>query len=137
MKKMSKFELDVVVSEVIDNLKLIEESKVNDLFEKSKNKDLFLSKVNEIVELENKVNSLRKEIDKIEKDFEKDGLSVYFISERNRNFGKKEKLFNINVLNSEVGNYSLYKKIEKEIILSCLEELNVRDLIKDLVEKFK
>ena len=137
MKKMSKFELDVVVSEVIDNLKLIEESKVNDLFEKSKNKDLFLSKVNEIVELENKVNSLRKEINKIEKDFEKDGLSVYFISERNRNFGKKEKLFNINVLNSEVGNYSLYKKIEKEIVLSCLEELNVRDLIKDLVEKFK
>jgi len=120
MKKMSKFELDVVVSEVINNLKLIEESKVN-----------------EIVELENKVNSLRKEIDKIEKDFEKDGLSVYFISERNRNFGKKEKLFNINVLNSEVGNYSLYKKIEKEIVLSCLEELNVRDLIKDLVEKFK
>jgi hypothetical protein len=137
MKKMSKFELDVVVSEVIDNLKLIEESKVNDLFEKSKNKELFLSKVNEIVELENKVNSLKKEIDKIEKDFEKDGLSVYFISERNRNFGKKEKLFNINVLNSEVGNYSLYKKIEKEIVLSCLEELNVRDLIKDLVEKFK
>ena len=137
MKKMSKFELDVVVSEVIDNLKLIEESKVNDLFEKSKNKDLFLSKVNEIVELENKVNSLRKEIDKIEKDFEKDGLSVYFISERNRSFSKKEKLFNINVLNSEVGNYSLYKKIEKEIVLSCLEELNVRDLIKDLVEKFK
>ena len=137
MKKMSKFELDVVVSEVIDNLKLIEESKVNDLFEKSKNKELFLSKVNEIVELENKVNSLRKEIDKIEKDFEKDGLSVYFISERNRSFSKKEKLFNINVLNSEVGNYSLYKKIEKEIVLSCLEELNVRDLIKDLVEKFK
>ena len=137
MKKMSKFELDVVVSEVIDNLKLIEESKVNDLFEKSKNKDLFLSKVNEIVELENKVNSLRKEINKIEKDFEKDGLSVYFISERNRSFSKKEKLFNINVLNSEVGNYSLYKKIEKEIVLSCLEELNVRDLIKDLVEKFK
>ena len=137
MKKMSKFELDVVVSEVIDNLKLIEESKVNDLFEKSKNKELFLSKVNEIVELENKVNSLRKEINKIEKDFEKDGLSVYFISERNRSFSKKEKLFNINVLNSEVGNYSLYKKIEKEIVLSCLEELNVRDLIKDLVEKFK
>ena len=137
MKKMSKFELDVVVSEVIDNLKLIEESKVNDLFEKSKNKDLFLSKVNEIVELENKVNSLRKEIDKIEKDFEKDGLRVYFVSENNRYLGKKMKLFNMNLLDSEIGNYSLYKKIEKEIVLSCLEELNVRDLIKDLVEKFK
>jgi hypothetical protein len=137
MKKMSKFELDVVVSEVIDNLKLIEESKVNDLFEKSKNKDLFLSKVNEIVELENKVKILKKEIDKIEKDFEKDGLRVYFVSENNRYLGKKMKLFNINLLDSEIGNYSLYKKVEKEIILSCLEELNVRDLIKDLVEKFK
>jgi hypothetical protein len=137
MKKMSKFELDVVVSEVIDNLKLIEESKVNDLFEKSENKDLFLSKVNEIVELENKVKSLRKEIDKIEKDFEKDGLRVYFVSENNRYLGKKMKLFNINLLDSEIGNYSLYKKVEKEIVLSCLEELNVRDLINDLVKKFK
>ena len=134
---MSKFELDVVVSEVIDNLKLIEESKVNDLFEKSENKDLFLSKVNEIVELENKVKSLRKEIDKIEKDFEKDGLRVYFVSENNRYLGKKMKLFNINLLDSEIGNYSLYKKVEKEIVLSCLEELNVRDLINDLVKKFK
>jgi hypothetical protein len=137
MKKMSKFELDVVVSEVIDNLKLIEESKVNDLFEKSKNKDLFLSKVNEVVELEDKVNKLKKEIDKIEKDFNKDGLRVYFISENNRYLGKKKRLFNINLLDSEIGNYSLYKKVEKEIVLSCLEELNVRDLIKDLVEKFK
>ena len=137
MKKMSKFELDVVVSEVIDNLKLIEESKVNDLFEKSKNKDLFLSKVNEVVELEDKVNKLKKEIDKIEKDFNKDGLRVYFISENNRYGGKKKRLFNINLLDSEIGNYSLYKKVEKEIVLSCLEELNVRDLINDLVEKFK
>jgi hypothetical protein len=137
MKKMSKFELDVVVNEVIDNLKLIEESKVNDLFEKSKNKDLFLSKINEIVELENKVNNLKKEIDKIEKDFNKDGLRVYFVSENNRYLGKKKKLFNINLLDSEIGNYNLYKNIEKEIVLSSLEELNVRDLIKDLVEKFK
>lgn len=134
---MSKFELDVVVNEVIDNLKLIEESKVNDLFEKSKNKDLFLSKINEIVELENKVNNLKKEIDKIEKDFNKDGLRVYFVSENNRYLGKKKKLFNINLLDSEIGNYNLYKNIEKEIVLSSLEELNVRDLIKDLVEKFK
>ena len=130
-------ELDVVVNEVIDNLIVIEESKVNDLFEKSKNKDLFLSKINEIVELENKVNNLKKEIDKIEKDFNKDGLRVYFVSENNRYLGKKKKLFNINLLDSEIGNYNLYKNIEKEIVLSSLEELNVRDLIKDLVEKFK
>ena len=137
MKKLSKIELDVVVNEVIDNLKVIEENEVNDLFKNSKNKDLFLSKVSEIKELEDKINSLKKEVDEIEKDFENDGLRVYFISEGNRNYKEKDKLFNVRLLNSSVGNYSLYKNIEKEIILSSLEELNVRDLIKDLVEKFK
>jgi hypothetical protein len=137
MKKLSKIELDVVVNEVINNLKVIEENEVNDLFKNSKNKDLFLSKVSEIKELEDKINSLKKEVDEIEKDFENDGLRVYFISEGNRNYKEKDKLFNVRLLNSSVGNYSLYKNIEKEIILSSLEELNVRDLIKDLVEKFK
>ena len=137
MKKLSKIELDVVVNEVINNLKLIEENEVNDLFKNSKNKDLFLSKVSEIKELEDKINSLKKEVDEIEKDFENDGLRVYFINEGNRNYKEKDKLFNVRLLNSSVGNYSLYKNIEKEIILSSLEELNVRDLIKDLVEKFK
>jgi hypothetical protein len=137
MKKLSKIELDVVVNEVINNLKVIEENEVNDLFKNSKNKDLFLSKVSEIKELEDKINSLKKEVDEIEKDFENDGLRVYFINEGNRNYKEKDKLFNVRLLNSNVGNYSLYKNIEKEIILSSLEELNVRDLIKDLVEKFK
>jgi len=137
MKKLSKIELDVVVNEVINNLKVIEENEVNDLFKNSKNKDLFLSKVSEIKELEDKINSLKKEVDEIEKDFENEGLRVYFINEGNRNYKEKDKLFNVRLLNSSVGNYSLYKNIEKEIILSSLEELNVRDLIKDLVEKFK
>jgi hypothetical protein len=137
MKKLSKIELDVVVNEVINNLKVIEENEVNDLFKNSKNKDLFLSKVSEIKELEDKINSLKKEVDEIEKDFENDGLRVYFINEGNRNYKEKDKLFNVRLLNSNVGNYSLYKNIEKEIILSSLEELNVKDLIKDLVEKFK
>ena len=137
MKKLSKIELDVVVNEVINNLKVIEENEVNDLFKNSKNKDLFLSKVSEIKELEDKINSLKKEVDEIDKDFENDGLRVYFINEGNRNYKEKDKLFNVRLLNSSVGNYSLYKNIEKEIILSSLEELNVKDLIKDLVEKFK
>ena len=83
MKKLSKLELDVVVNEVIDNLRLIEESKKDDLFENNKNKDLFLSKVNEIKELEDKINSLKKEVEVFEKEFENDGLRVYFISENN------------------------------------------------------
>ena len=54
MKKLSKLELDVVVNEVINNIKKIEENKCLGLFDESDNKDLFLKKVNEIEELENK-----------------------------------------------------------------------------------
>ena len=101
MKKLSKLELDVVVNEVIDNLKLIEESKKDDLFENNKNKDVFLSKVNEIKELEDKINSLKKEVEVFEKEFENDGLRVYFISENNRNYREKDKLFKFNKTKKE------------------------------------
>jgi fructose-1,6-bisphosphatase/sedoheptulose 1,7-bisphosphatase-like protein len=133
MKKLSRIELDVVVNEVINNLKKIEEKKVNKLFEISDNKDLFLEKVNEIKELEDKVNLLKEEIREIENKFKEEGISVYF----NRGFNNNGKLFNISLKDSKGNSFELYKNIEKEIILSSLEELNVRDLIKDLVEKFK
>ncbi len=133
MKKLSKIELDVVVNEVVNNIRKIEEDKSKELFEKSESKDLFLSKINEIKELEDKVDLLREEVKGIEKEFDKDGLKVFSC---NRNF-RNDKLFNISLKDSKGNSFELYKNIEKEIILSSLEELNVRDLIKDLVEKFK
>jgi hypothetical protein len=134
MKKLSRIELDVVVNEVINNLKKIEEKKVNKLFEISDNKDLFLKKVNEIIELENKVDLLKEEIRDIENKFKEEGLNVYF----NRGFNNNDKKrFNISLKDSEVNNYSLYKEIEKEIILSSLKELNIDNLIESLIEKFK
>jgi hypothetical protein len=134
MKKLSRIELDVVVNEVINNLKKIEEKKVNKLFEISDNKDLFLKKVNEIIELENKVDLLKEEIRGIENKFKEEGLSVFF----NRGYdNNNKKRFNISLKNSEVNNYSLYKEIEKEIILSSLKELNIDNLIESLIEKFK
>jgi hypothetical protein len=134
MKKLSRIELDVVVNEVINNLKKIEEKKVNKLFEISDNKDLFLKKVNEIIELENKVDLLKEEIRGIENKFKEEGLSVFF----NRGYdNNNKKRFNISLKDSEVNNYSLYKEIEKEIILSSLKELNIDNLIESLIEKFK
>jgi hypothetical protein len=137
MKKLSKIELDVVVNEVINNIKVIEENKSKELFEKSENKDLFLSKVKEINELEEKLNLLNKEIRDIENKFDKDNLRVFYINKNNRNWRDEEKLFNISLKDNKGGSFGLYKDIEKEIILSSLEELNIRDLIKDLIEKFK
>jgi hypothetical protein len=135
MKKLSRIELDVVVNEVINNLKKIEEKKVNKLFEISDNKDLFLEKVNEIKELEDKVNLLKEEIREIENKFSEEGLSVFF--NRGYNNNNNKRLFNISLKDSKGGSYCLYKEIEKEIILSSLKELNINNLIESLIEKFK
>ena len=132
MKKLSRIELDVVVNEVVNSIKKIEENKSKELFEKSENKDLFLSKVKEFEELEDKLDLLKKEIREIENKFDEDGLRVYLMSNRNI-----EESFRVNLKDSKGDSYGLYKEIEKEIILSSLEELNIRDLIKDLIEKFK
>jgi hypothetical protein len=137
MKKLSKLELDIVVNEVVDNIKLIEENKCKEIFNKSENKDLFLSKVSEIEELENKLDLLKKEINEIENKFKEDNLRVYFMNKNNRGYGSSNKLFSINLENGKGSSFSLYKDIEKEIILSSLEDMNIKELIKDLIEKFK
>jgi hypothetical protein len=134
MKKLSRLELDVVVNEVVNNIKKIEEKKVNKLFEISDNKDLFLEKVNEIKKLEDKVNLLKEELRDIENKFKEEGISVYFNRGFNNNNGK---LFNISLKDSKGDSYKLYKDVEKEIILSSLKELNVESLIENLIEKFK
>jgi hypothetical protein len=137
MKKLSKLELDIVVNEVVDNIKLIEENKCKEIFNKSENKDLFLSKVNEMKELEDKLDLLNKEINEIENKFKEDNLRVYFMNKNNRGYGSSNKLFSINLENGKGSSFSLYKDIEKEIILSSLEDMNIKELIKDLIEKFK
>jgi hypothetical protein len=135
MKKLSRIELDVVVNEVINNIKKIEENKCLEVFNKNSNKDLFLSKVKEIEELEDKLDLLREKIREIENKFKEDDLRVYFCSKNNR--FNKDKSFSVSLLNEKGNSFSLYKDIEKEIILSSLEDINIKELIKDLVEKFK
>jgi len=132
MKKLSKIELDVVVNEVVNSIKKIDDDKSKELFEKSENKDLFLSKVKEINELEDKLDLLKNEIREIEKEFDKDGLRVYLMTNRNI-----EENLNISLKGSKGTSFELYKNIEKEIILSSLEDMNIKELIKDLIEKFK
>jgi hypothetical protein len=136
MKKLSRVELDVVVNEVINGIKLIEENKCNEIFDKSKNKDLFLNKVKEIEDLENKVDELKNEIREIENKFKEDNLRVYFNSKNNRNFGSS-KSFGLSLIEGKSNNYSLYKEVEKDIVLSSLVDMNIKELIKELIERFK
>jgi len=137
MKKLSKIELDVVVNEVVDSIKLIKENECKEIFNKSKNKDLFLSKVSEIDELENKLDLLKKEINEIENKFKEDNLRVYFISKNNRSFNSI-KSFNLNLLDEKNNGFGLYKNIEKCIILEGISnEFDINKFIKELIEKFK
>ena len=137
MKKLSKIELDVVVNEVVNSIKLIEENKCKEIFNKSENKDLFLSKVSEIEELEDKLNLLKNEINEIEDKFKEDNLRVYFINKNNRSYNSI-KSFNLNLLDEKGRGFELYKNIEKCIILEGISnEFDVNKFIKELIEKFK
>ena len=137
MKKLSKVELDVVVNEVVDSIKLIKENECKEIFNKSKNKDLFLSKVSEIEELESKLDLLKKEINEIENKFKEDNLRVCFIYKNNRNYNSI-KSFRLNLLDEKSNGYELYKNIEKCIILEGISnEFDINKFIKELIEKFK
>ena len=137
MKKLSKMELDIVVNEVINGIKVIEENKCKELFDKNENKDLFLNKVKEIEELENKVELLKNEIREIENKFKEDNLRVFFNSKNNRSYGSN-KSFNISLINDKSNSYSLYKDIEKCIVLEGISsDIDIKKFIEELIEKFK
>lgn len=137
MKKLSKMELDIVINEVINGIKVIEENKCKELFDKSENKDLFLNKVKEIEELEDKIDLLKNEIREIENKFKEDNLRVFFNSKMNRSFGSN-KSFNISLINDKSNSYSLYKDIEKCIVLEGISsEFDIKKFIEELIEKFK
>jgi hypothetical protein len=138
MKKLSRIELDVVVNEVVNSIKLIEKNKSKELFDKNENKDLFLSKVKEIEELEDKLELLNNEINKIEKKFNEDNLRIYFNNRNNRNYGNENKSYSLSLLDGKGNEYGLYKEIEKEIILNGINsEFDIKKFIEELVEKFK
>ena len=138
MKKLSKIELDVVVNEVINNIKGIEKNKCEELFDKNENKELFLSKVKEIEELEDKLDLLKDEFREIENKFKEDNLRVFFSNRNNRYYGNENKSFSLSLLDGKGNEYGLYKEIEKEIILSGINsEFDIKKFIEELVEKFK
>jgi hypothetical protein len=137
MKKLSKMELDIVINEVVNGIKLIEENKCKELFDKSENKDLYLDKVKEIEELEDKIDLLKNEIREIENKFKEDNLRVFFNSKINRSYGSN-KSFNISLINNKGNSYELYKDIEKCIVLEGISsEFDIKKFIEELIEKFK
>ena len=134
MKKLSKMEIDVVVSKVVNDINEIKENKGKRIFEISEFKDEFLNKVDEILKVEKEYKKLEKELDLIRGKFEKDGIFVNFYDKSNWSRVNNKKVFGISLLND---NNVRYNDIFNEIVLNNIdEEVNIKEFIKGLVEKF-
>ena len=134
MKKLSKMEIDVVVSKVVNDINEIKENKGKRIFEISEFKDEFLNKVDEILKLEKEYKKLEKELDLIRGKFDKDGIFVNFYDKSNWGRVNNKKVYGISLLND---NNVRYNDVFNEIVLSNIdEEVNIKEFIKGLVENF-
>ena len=134
MKKLSKMEIDVVVSKVVNDINEIKENKGKRIFEISEFKDEFLNKVDEILKLEKEYKKLEKELDLIRGKFDKDGIFVNFYDKSNWGRVNNKKVYGISLLND---NNVRYNDVFNEIVLNNIdEEVNIKEFIKVLLEKF-
>ena len=134
MKKLSKMEIDVVVGKVVNDINEIKENKGKRIFEISEFKDEFLNKVDEILKVEKEYKKLEKELDLIRGKFDKDGIFVNFYESRSWSRVNDKKVFGISLLND---NSVRYNDVFNEIVLNNIdEEVNIKEFIKGLVEKF-
>ena len=134
MKKLSKMEIDVVVSKVVNDINEIKENKGKRIFEISEFKDEFLNKVDEILKVEKEYKKLEKELDLIRGKFDKDGIFVNFYDKSSWSRVNGKEIFGISLLND---NNVRYSEVFNEIVLNNIdEEVNIKEFIKGLVEKF-
>ena len=134
MKKLSKMEIDVVVNKVVNEINEIKENKGKRIFEISEFKDEFLNKVDEILKVEKEYKKLEKELDVIRGKFDKDGIFVNFYESRSWSRVNEKKVFGISLLND---NNVRYNDVFNEIVLNNIdEEVNIKEFIKGLIEKF-
>ena len=134
MKKLSKMEIEVVVNKVVNEINEIKKNKGKRIFEISEFKDEFLNKVDEILKIEKEYKKLEKELDLIRSKFEKDGIFVNFYESRSWSRVNDKEIFGISLLND---NNVRYNDVFNEIVLNNIdEEVNIKEFIKGLVEKF-
>lgn len=129
MSKLSKKELDVVVSLICDKVKKENEKLGYEIFNKSSNKDLFLSKIEELKELKSKFELLLEEVNSMEFD------SKIRVNEnvKNKYYGSN-KDYSVSLVNE---NYNIYSDVEREIVLGGIDGIDINSIVEELVNKFK
>lgn len=132
MKKLRQFEIDAICDEAF---KLIKEERVKQVqskFDQSEEKEQLLDLLPQINELEEKINKLRAEQNILLK-------KEYGLKETLRKKGVSfwrgdNKEYTIEL----TGVFEVYHEIKRELILQGIDEgVKVKDIIKELVDKFK
>jgi ABC-type phosphate transport system auxiliary subunit len=134
MKKLNNNEIDVVVSEIVKNVKDFKLNEVKKVLEVDSNYKEIVSLYNEKYELKKKLDLLEKEIDevnvKINKDFK---VKIY-----NRNNSCSSVYLNdlfISFDYKDEEKYS-YSNVRSKVILSSIDkEFNVNEFIKKFVDE--
>ena len=135
MKKLNGSEIEVIVNEVINNVKEIKLSKIKEVLEVDSNYKEIVSLYDKKYELNKKLEELEKEINevniKINKDFkvkiynENNNLSWEYLNKLKINFDYKEE-----------EKYSYYNVKNRIILNNISNEINVEEFIKKFVDEF-
>ena len=149
MSKLSKREVEVIVKEVMNGIKVLEQNKSEELFNNSANKESFLDKVSEIKDLSDKMSKLEDELielrelsrnkkNELENLLKEEGIEATYLGSYNLESKEIGKPFKITLQNAKSGNWSLRCKIEDELILQGINnKIDINTVIKELIEKHK
>jgi len=135
MKKLNGSEIDVLVKEIIKNVKEIKLSKIKEVLEVNSN-------YKEIVSLYDKKYELKKELEKLDKEINNvnnvinEEFKVKILNENNNcSWEYLNKLY-ISFNYKDEEKYSYYNVKDKVILSSISKEFNIEEFVKKFVDEY-
>jgi ABC-type phosphate transport system auxiliary subunit len=135
MKKLNGNEIDVVVNEIVKNVKDFKLNEVKKVLEVDSNYKEIVSLYNEKYELKKKLDLLEKEIDKVNIEINKDfKVKIYCRNNSCSSVYLNDLFISFDYKDEE--KYS-YLNVRSKVILSSIsKEFNVEEFIKKFVDEF-
>jgi len=135
MKKLNNNEIDVVVSEIVKNVRDFKLNEVKKVLEVDSNYKEIVSLYNEKYELKKKLDLLEKEIDKVNIEINKDfKVKIYCRNNSCSSVYLNDLFISFDYKDEE--KYS-YLNVRSKVILSSIsKEFNVEEFIKKFVDEY-
>jgi hypothetical protein len=135
MKKLNNNEIDVIVNEIVKNVKDFKLNEVKKVLEVDSNYKEIVSLYDEKYELKKKLELLEKEIDEVNIKINKDFKVKIYNKNNNYSYEYLNKLY-ISFNYEDEEKYS-YLNVRNKVILSSIsKEFNVEEFIKKFVDEF-